>query len=160
MQIRHIINSVLLILLACFSTLLARTPNHDDAVKLVQTTVEQLKKDPAAVIQRINEKDPDFLIKDLENLYVFVYDENINMLAHPVKPQSVGKCWKGKKDASGSAFRDSIQAKALSNGKGWQEYIYQKPSDDGLQIAKKTTYFELVNIADKKYIVCVGVYAE
>jgi len=159
MKIKHFVNVVALTLLTCFSTLPARTPNQDDAIKLVQNTVEQLKKDPAAVILRINQKDPEFVIQDLESLYVFIYDENLNALAHPIKPKNVGKCWKGKKDASGIAFRDSIQAKSLSNGKGWQEYIYQKPSDDGLQIAKKTTYFELVNIADKKYIVCVGVYA-
>lgn len=158
MEFRFAYNSILLLLLICFSTLLAKKPNHDDAVKLVQNTVEQLKKDPASVISRINQKEPEFLIKDLESLYVFIYDEDINMLANPVKPKNIGKCWKGKKDASGVAFRDSIQAKALSNGKGWQEYIYQKPTDEGIIIEKKTTYFEMVSIEGKKYIVCVGVY--
>jgi len=148
------------VLLLAFSLLQAKEPAKDDAVKLVKNAVEQLKKDPAGVIGRINQKDPEFMVKELENLYVFVYDEDLVMLAHPLKPLNVGKSWKGKKDASGVAFRDSIQIKALSAGSGWQEYIYQKPTDDGLQIAKKTTYFEIVNAPDKKYIVCAGVYAQ
>ncbi|MDD5455429.1 MAG: cache domain-containing protein [Candidatus Margulisbacteria bacterium] len=91
-------------------------------------------------------------------LYVFVYDENITMLAHPEKPSLVGKNFKGKPDVKGFKFRDEIVAKALAKGSGWTDYMYQKPESTG--IFKKTTYGKLAKFGDKKYIVCAGMYAK
>jgi signal transduction histidine kinase len=89
-------------------------------------------------------------------LYAFVYDENVKMLAHPEKPDLVGQSFKGKPDLKGKKFRDEIVAKGLSGG-GWTEYEYQKPGATGIH--KKKVLSKLATHKGKKYIVAVGMYA-
>ncbi|MBF0101709.1 MAG: cache domain-containing protein [Desulfobacterales bacterium] len=88
-------------------------------------------------------------------LYAFVYDENITIIAHPYKPTLVGQNFKGKPDVKGNKFRDEIVAKAL-NGGGWTEYFYSKPDSAG--IFKKRVFSKLAEKNGKKYIVAVGMY--
>jgi len=72
-------------------SLFGKQPVKEDAINLVKATVLKMSADPVGTIDRINTKDAEFLVKDLDNLYVFIYDENINMIAHPVKTQNIGK---------------------------------------------------------------------
>lgn len=88
-------------------------------------------------------------------LYAFVYDENVNIIAHPEKPALIGQNFKGKPDVKGKKFRDDIVAKALAGG-GWTEYAYTQPDVPG--IFKKKVYSKLVEKNGKKYIVAVGMY--
>jgi signal transduction histidine kinase len=90
-------------------------------------------------------------------LYAFIYDENVKMLAHPEKPELVGQSFKGKPDMKGKKFRDEIVEKALAGG-GWTEYSYQKPGATGIH--KKKVLSKLAKFKDKKYVVAVGMYAD
>ncbi|MBF0570165.1 MAG: PAS domain S-box protein [Candidatus Omnitrophica bacterium] len=88
-----------------------------------------------------------------DDLYVFVYDQSMTMLARPVKPELVGKNLLEKKDwAGGKYFRKEIQRIALSKGRGWVDYEYENPVDK--QIEPKTTYVQKLD----DMIVCAGAY--
>ena len=89
-------------------------------------------------------------------LYVFVYDTDVKMLAHPVKPTLVGRSYKGKPDAKGKKFRDIIVENA-KNGGGWVDYVYQKPGASGLH--KKKVFSKLAENGGKQYVVACGMYA-
>ena len=87
------------------------------------------------------------------DLYAFVYDRNMTILAHPVKPELVGQNLLEKKDWSGGKyFSKEIQEVALSKGSGWVDYEYENPVNK--QRAPKTTYVEKAG----DLIVCAGVY--
>ena len=89
------------------------------------------------------------------DLYAFVYDSNMTMLAHPVKPELVGKNLIDKKDwEGGTFFRKEIQNVALTQGQGWIDYEYENPIHKKRD--PKTTYVERVG----DLIVCSGAYKE
>lgn len=118
----------------------------DNAVTLVET-----KGDKA--LKEISKKDGRFV---KGSLYVFAYNEKVEIIAHPIKPYLIGKSYKGKPDVKGKKFRDAIVAKALA-GSGWSTYHYQKPNTKGLFLKK--TYSRLAVHKGKKYIICAGMYA-
>ena len=95
-------------------------------------------------------------------LYVFVYDKNIVVLAHPYRHELIGQCLKGKPDDEGRMFRDEIVNKALTKGSGWTEYVYQLPPEVGGKVDqityRKYSYGKLFTHGNKKYIVCSGTY--
>ncbi len=125
---------------------------------LVQQTCIALSKDTPATLAAINRGEAPY--KNLENptLYVFVYDLEVKMIAHP-KPDLVGKSMKGKPDVKGYRFRDAIVEKAKKEGQGWVDYVYQKPGEAG--IYDKTTYFEYAKGSDGvAYVVCSGKYKD
>ncbi len=129
-----------------------------DVIAIVDKAVILLNQKGDEAIPVINKADGEY---DKGALYVFVYDENVTMLAHPVTNSLVGKNFKGKADAKGKTFRDEIVKIALE-GKGqmggWVDYVYKKPDDAGL--FDKTTYTKLAINGTKKYIVCSGMYKE
>jgi len=87
------------------------------------------------------------------DLYAFAYDNSMTMLAHPVKPELVGKNQINQKDWDGGKyFRNEIKEIALSKGAGWVDYEYENPSNN--QRDPKTTYFERVD----DLIICAGAY--
>ena len=84
-------------------------------------------------------------------LYVFVYDQNATMLAHP-NAKLIGQNMLELPDASGKKFRKEITTIALKEGKGWVDYKYQNPKTKAVE--DKTTYFEKVD----DLIICCGIY--
>jgi signal transduction histidine kinase len=84
-------------------------------------------------------------------LYIFVYDTNATMLAHP-NPRLIGQNMLDLPDAEGKKFRKEIVTTALKDGKGWTDYKYQNPKTK--ELADKTTYYEKV----EDVIICCGVY--
>lgn len=135
---------------------LERTITDAQVVSLVQTTAEHLSGDAAGTIAAINQGQAPY--KDASNpaLYVFIYNPEVVMVAHP-RPELVGKSVKGKPDVRGKKFRDEIVSRALTAGSGWVEYHYQKPNESGIH--RKTTHFAKVTGSDGQiYIVCAGKY--
>jgi diguanylate cyclase (GGDEF)-like protein/PAS domain S-box-containing protein len=102
------------------------------------------------------------LLKELNNprgkfrkgeLYVFAYNREMTMQAHPVKPELVGQNLLYKKDwAGGKYFRKEMQKVALSRGSGWVDYQYENPVNK--KILPKTTYVQKVD----DLIICAGAY--
>jgi len=126
------------------------------AIAKVQEAVKAISKDAPGAFAKISAGEAPFKDKENPALYVFVYDADVNMIAHPNKDLQ-GKNFKGKPDVRGKKFRDEIVKMGIENGKGWTDYHYQKPGETG--IFEKTTYCEKVKGSDGKvYVIACGKY--
>lgn len=138
-----------------FSAVLAQT--KAEVVALVKQTKSDIEKNSRLTFERINAGAHPYKNSENPSLYVFILDSELNVAAHAIKPQNVGKNLKGKPDIKGKLFRDEMQKIAMSAGKGWVDYYYLNPKTE--QEAHKDSYFELVEGSDgKKYIVGSGKY--
>ena len=118
----------------------------DDARAMVRNAVDFYRKNGRVLfLKEINNPQGKFCKGDL---YTFAYDQNMTMLAHPVKPELVGQNLLDKKDWSGGKyFRRELQQIAQSKGSGWVDYEYENPASK--QRDPKTTYVERAD-ADQK----------
>ena len=91
---------------------------------------------------------------DKGELYVFAYDLQGVMLAHPKNPALIGQNLIDVPDVNGKLFRKEIVEKAKSQGSGWVDYMYLDPGTN--KQAHKTTYFQKVG----DIILCCGVYQD
>jgi polar amino acid transport system substrate-binding protein len=133
-----------------------RAITEEQVTTLVAQTCADLGRDAAATIAKINQGVAPY--KDAANpaLYVFVYDPEVTMVAHP-RADLVGKNVKGKPDVKGKKFRDEIVTRAIAGEAGWVDYLYQKPGESGIH--PKTTHFAKATGSDgKTYVVCAGKY--
>ncbi|HLP01789.1 MAG TPA: cache domain-containing protein [Opitutaceae bacterium] len=133
-----------------------RSITEEQVTALVARTCADVAKDAPGTIARINEGAAPY--KDAANpaLYVFIYDPDVTMVAHP-RADLVGKSVKGKPDVKGKKFRDEIVERAIKGETGWVDYLYQKPGETGIH--PKTTYFAKAEGSDgKTYVVCAGKY--
>lgn len=126
------------------------------AQQLVKDSCEQIEQSsqPEEILKLINAGKHPFKDKDTPELYVFAYDKEVNIIAHP-KTSLVGKNYKGKPDVKGKMFRDEIVTNAIKDKKGMTRYSYSKPGDD--RVLSKIAYYRLCK---DKYILASGVYVE
>ncbi len=86
------------------------------------------------------------------DLYLFVYDTAGNVLAHGGNPSLVGKSMIDAKDAGGKQFiRERIEI-ALSQGSGWQDYMFNNP--ESKMVESKTSFIRKID----DMIVGCGIY--
>jgi hypothetical protein len=85
-------------------------------------------------------------------LYVFAYNTEGVLIAHPVNKSLIGKNLIDVPDDAGKLFRKEIIQKAKISGSGWVDYKYKNPKTE--KIEHKTTYFRKV----KDIIICCGIY--
>ncbi len=130
----------------------AKDITEADVISMTDKAVALIAEKGDAALDIIGKKDGEY---HKGALYVFVYDTDVNIVAHPAKPSLVGKNYKGKPDVKGNKFRDKIVETAL-NGGGWTEYFYQKPDAPGLY--KKKVYSKIAEHGGKKYAVACGIY--
>ena len=86
------------------------------------------------------------------DLYVFAYDLNGVVVAHPINPKLIGKNLLDVPDAAGKTFRKDIAEVARTKGTGWVDYKYKNPSTN--KIEDKSTF--LMKAGD--VIICCGTY--
>ncbi|MBF0229372.1 MAG: response regulator [Desulfamplus sp.] len=124
---------------------------RQDAQEMVKKAIAFYKKHgKELLLKEMNQPYGEFRIGDL---YAFVYDSNMKVMAHPVKPQLVGQNLLNKKDwAGGKYFRNEIQNLAKSDGSGWVDYEYENPSNK--QREPKSTYIQSID----DLIICSGAY--
>src|SRR5271169_3009290 len=91
---------------------------------------------------------------DKGELYVFAYDLQGVMLAHPKNLALIGQNLIAVPDTEGKLFRKEIVEKAKSQGSGWVDYVYLNPETKRQE--HKTTYFQKVD----DIIICCGVYQD
>jgi cytochrome c len=140
-------------LLLCLGATAAADP-RDDAVARVDEAVTLLQAEGGSALATIGETDGRF---HNGAAYVFVYDGDVIIRAHPAKPALVGRGFAGKPDVRGFRFRDAIVENTLRDGDSWTDYHYQKPGESGIHL--KTTYCRKVTAAGEDLVVCSGVYA-
>jgi len=133
------------------------TVTEKEVVDFVNKGVQLLKSEGLSAINKIADPSGDFYIPS-KSLYVFVYDQNCIIRAHPFKPTLVGRSYKGKPDVRGKKFRDEIVEKAIAKGSGWTVYSYVKPNTPG--IFKKKVYGKHVAVGNNHFIVCCGMYVQ
>ena len=158
-----------LIVLGTFllSSFVSAAVTDADITKLVEQTVKDISAaaDPAAVFAKIKAGAAPY--KDAANpgLYVFVYDTDINMVAHP-DPTIDSKNFKGKPDVCNCKFRDEIVNTVMGkkedtkckNENSWVHYVYKNPAP-GKGLEHKKTFYKSVKAKNgKQFIVCSGIY--
>jgi polar amino acid transport system substrate-binding protein len=128
-----------------------------DVTDLVNRTVADLAVDTPGTIRKINAGMPPYQSAEIPDLYVFMYDTNVTMIAHADNIRMVGGNYHNKTDVAGTPFRDQIVTGALANGTGWVDYIYSNPVESGLFY--KTTHYQLASGSDNNsYVVCAGMF--
>lgn len=85
-------------------------------------------------------------------LYVFAYDLDGKIIAHPVKPELMGKNLINEPDSKGKLFRKEIIELAKTKGEGWVDYTYANPRT-GKEEEKTTYVFKSGDI-----VLCCGIY--
>ena len=91
---------------------------------------------------------------DKGELYVFAYDLQGVVVAHPKNPALIGQKLIDVPDTQGKLFRKEIVEKAKSKGSGWVDYVYLNPETNEQE--HKTTYIQKVG----DIILCCGVYRD
>ncbi|PKN62074.1 MAG: cache type 2 domain-containing protein [Deltaproteobacteria bacterium HGW-Deltaproteobacteria-15] len=89
---------------------------------------------------------------DKGELYVFAYDLDARVIAHPKNPKLIGKNLAEVPDNDGKLFRKEIVEIAKTKGTGWVDYKYMNPETKKPE--PKTTYLQKVG----DIIVCCGTY--
>lgn len=131
----------------------------EQVIGLVKQTKTAIEENALQTFARINRAEHPYKNADNPSLYVFVFDIDLTVVAHPIKTKVVGKNVKGKPDSKGKKFRDEMLEKAQKDGNGWVDYYFLNPKTK--QEAHKMAYFELANGNDgKSYIVGSGKYFE
>lgn len=141
---------VLLGLLVGAQSARAELQPRERAVQLVElAAVMVYREGPERVLREISVPDGAFVDSEL---YVFAYDLNGVMLAHPKNPKLVGKGMSDVPDLDGKMFRREIIGLARYPGSGWVNYRYKNPVSN--RIESKTTWIRRVG----NMILCCGVY--
>ena len=110
-----------------------------------------------AALAETNKKDGKFV---QGTIYVFTMNLDGVMIAHPMKPNLIGKNMLDFKDAAGKEFFKDFIAVAKDPGSGWVEYMWPKPGED--DPVAKISYILRVDLtfgdSVEQYLVGAGVY--
>ena len=129
---------------------LAYASEKDDAKALVEKAVAYVAaqgKDKA--IAEFSKPKGTF---DKGEAYVFAYDMQGVVVAHPKNPKLIGKNLLEVPDNDGKLFRKEIVSVAKATGSGWVDYVYMNPQTKKPE--HKTTYVQKAG----DIIVCCGAY--
>jgi len=146
-----------IIWISLYSFVNASSVSEKEVINLVNKAIQLIESEGIAAIKKIGDPSGKFYIPS-KSLYVFIYDQNCIIKAHPFKPTLVGRSYKGKPDVRGKLFRDEIVKKAMTDGSGWTVYSYVKPDTAG--IFKKKVYGKHVTVGKNNFIVCCGMYSQ
>ena len=150
---KNILISIVIGLIGLFAfAVLSCTSGKDDAKVLVKKAAAYVKyQGKEKAIAEISTPKGTF---DKGETYVFAYDLQGVMLAHPKNPALIGKNLYDVPDSQGKLFRKEIVEKAKSKDSGWVDYVYLNPETNELE--HKTTYFQ----KEGDIIICCGAYRE
>jgi len=131
---------------------LSYAADRDDAKRLVKQAAAYVKyQGKNKAIVEISTPNGMF---DKGELYVFAYNLQGIMLAHPKNPALIGQNLLAVPDVEGKLFRKEIVERAKSEGSGWVDYVYLNPETNKQE--HKTTYF--LKVGD--IIICCGIYKD
>ena len=139
----------LAILITCGACQAIAGADADSAVALVKKAVAYYKTNGLEkALDELSNPKGQF---NAGELYVFVYDQNATMLAHP-NNSLIGKNLMDVPDADGKLFRKEIVTTVTEKGSGWVDYKYKNPKTK--EIEPKTTFCEKAD----DLILCCGIY--
>ncbi len=152
-MIKHLAVALAIVVTGLFACAgLSHASGRDDAKDLVKKAAAYVKyQGKEKAVAEISKPRGMF---DKGELYVFAYDLQGVMVAHPKNPDLVGKNMVALPDSDGKLFRKEIVEKAKSKGSGWVDYKYLNPETKELE--HKTTYLQ----KEGDLILCCGAYKE
>ena len=125
------------LLVLCLSGFAVAAPK-DTAVALVKKGVAHVKEmGKEKAIADFNVKDGKFVKGEL---YVFAYNLQGTIIAHPMNPKLIGRNMKEVTDADGKFFTKDFIATVNGPGKGWVDYRWTNPVSK--KIEAKSSYVE------------------
>ena len=133
---------------------------EEDAVQMVEMAGNMIEEMGDAALAQIS--DPSGRCFDCErNLYVFVYSDDVVLLAHPLRQNMVGASFSRHPEDYGRepvsvTVSNMIVGKAARDGSGWTDYPAEIPGT--FEISTKHSYEKLFRHAGKNYIVCCGIW--
>lgn len=101
--------------------------NKEQVINLVNITAAAITADAPGTITSINAGNTPYRSPTDPDLYTFVFDKSVNLVANAVNSANIGKNLAGTTDVFGYPFRDEIVKGAEQNGTGWVSYIYSNP---------------------------------
>ncbi|MBC7360087.1 MAG: cache domain-containing protein [Desulfacinum sp.] len=123
-----------------------------EVVQKVTEAAQLVAEKGEAAFAEISDKNGRFVWKDS---YCFAYDMTGTIVAHPIKPNLVGKNLMGMKDIKGKMFTAEFVSIAKSaSGKGWSDYWWPKPGEK--QPSLKVSY--IMKVPGKDFFVGAGIY--
>ena len=147
---RKVMISIFLCLFALSWGYAAQKATPEEAKKLVEQAVAYLKANgQEKALKEFNNPKSKFVKGEL---YVFAYDLNAVMKAHPVNPKLVGENLMNEPDSKGKLFRKEIVELAKAKGSGLVDYTYLNPVTKKEE--SKTTYIQ----KEGDLIICCGAY--
>jgi signal transduction histidine kinase len=147
---KKILLPILIGVFAAVAVYAAEKGSAEEAKKMVeQATAYITANGEETAIKELNKPDGKFVKGEM---YVFAYDMNAVMKAHPVNPKLIGQNLYDKTDSKGKLFRKEIVELAKSKGSGFVDYTYLNPVTKAEE--PKTTYIQKVG----NLIVCCGAY--
>lgn len=146
---RTIATMLMACLLVTVTAFTAYATDKENAVSLVRAAISYYQSNGLEkTIEEISNQNGKFRNG---SLYVFVYDVEGTMIAHPDNGL-MGLNLLNTPDAKGKKFRKEIIERAKNEGTGWVDYVYlnktSKKNED------KTTYFE----KSGDLVFCCGIY--
>lgn len=132
-----------------FASAGAIASEKETATKMVNEAAAHVEKDRAGAVAEIGKADGKYAKGES---YVFAYDLDAVMVAHPVNPRLVGKKLMDVPDAEGKMFRKEIIEKVKSGGTANVSYKYKNPKTGAVE--EKETYCKKAS----DLAVCAGYY--
>jgi signal transduction histidine kinase len=90
------------------------------------------------------------------NIYLFAYDQNLNVLLNPAFPKREGSNVHGQTDANGKPMHDEFLKVVRTKGAGWVDYVFPKPGESAP--SKKWTYVKGVHFDGTPGLIGAGFY--
>lgn len=153
MSTRQMIMPLLLLVLSLNTFADPANPTDAAAVNIVENTASNIETDMPKTLKKINQGDIEYWPRKDKLFFVFVLNENIQIIACPIL-RYYGKNYEWIKDEEGKFFRKNTVAQALKDEKGWLTFTIRSKG----ALKKKKTFFKLVKGSDdKNYIVCCDI---
>lgn len=121
----------------------------EDVMQMVDEAAAMATADKADALAEMNNPAGRFVRGEL---YVFAYDLNGVMVAHPINPGLVGKDLLNTPDADGKLFRKAIIDGIKATGSATVEYKYKNPATS--QVEDKVSFCK----AAAELAICGGYY--
>jgi len=116
-------------------------PAEDECVAKCNAAAKLVAEKGDAAIAEINKKDGPFVS---ENTFVILFNFEGVVMAHPLKPENIGKNRLADKDSKGKAYYQEY-VETAKKGSGWVEHMWTSPDKKDLP---KKTYIQKVEGKD------------
>jgi hypothetical protein len=123
----------------------------EEAEAMVKKALEYFKANgKEKTIAAMNDPSGEFIKGEL---YAFMFDYDVNCLAHPANTKLVGKNLADLKDPEGKTFMKAMTEKAKAGG-GWTDYKWSNPQTKKMQ--DKSTF--ALPVPNENVFIGCGIY--